>query len=454
MTRTVLVIEADVDVLGSVASSLRARGLDVWIADGLERALERARSGLPHALVLSYALARSPTLDADLGRVPGLGSVPRFVLSEARASGDTVDGSEIAALVQRIVTLPGARAAQAGESTDFRGDLSQISFPDLVQLLSINRQSGTLSIQTPLGPGEVRLVEGEPVDASYRRLEGAKALFRLLGEREGTFSFASGATMPLVRRIEWSASWLLLEGMRQLDEVDRLEAALGLGDDALIAAAPSSPDATDLEQNLLQILAVPRTLAELLDETPALDLDALRVVTELLERGSVRRITGGALRADLADPERAGVLSALVKRLERAGFRGPARVGIAAPSRRLLGVLSALGRLAEAMLPSESVPAAPIPHVLATLRLADGVDLEIVGIPLVEAYAPVWALVLPGCIGVARLSPSETLVRACELSGVPCYELSLGERSDDDPAPERVAALVCDLVERAAGERG
>ena len=41
-------------------------------------------------------------------------------------------------------------------------------------------------VTTSSGAGEVRMGEGEVLDAVYRRLEGEKAPYRLLGEREGT----------------------------------------------------------------------------------------------------------------------------------------------------------------------------------------------------------------------------------------------------------------------------
>jgi hypothetical protein len=453
MSRSVLLIEPDLDLLGTLASGLRSRGLEVWIADNLEAGVERARAHLPDCLLLGAAVGERADFELRLEDAPGLGAVPRLTLSAGteRMRPDALDPSDPGAIAQRVYAIPLQRGALAPDVSDFRGDLSQVALVDLLQLLSMNRQSGTLSLQTGFGSGEIRLVDGEIVDALYRRLEGLKALYRLLGEREGSFSFASGASMPLVRRIDAPASTLLLEGMRQLDEVSRSSSALKLAEDALIAVSAPGLDAPELVQYVMHALAIPRTVSELLDETTALDLEVLTLVSELLNTGKVRRITGGALRMDLADSDRIGVLAALVKRATRPGFYGAPRVGIAAPSRLLLGMLAALGRLAEAMVPSESIPAAPIPHLLATLRLPDGVDLDVMGFPLVEAYAPLTSLALPGCISVARLGECQALTRDLELLGIPAIDrpdLAGGE----DPSSESVAALICDLVERAVGE--
>jgi hypothetical protein len=453
MSRTVLLVEPDLDLLGSLASSLRARGLEVWIADNFDAAVERARARLPDSILLGPTIAAASGIDERFAGAPGLGRVPRLALASGAngAQPDTLDSADPAAIVQRLYALPLQRATVVPEATDFRGDLAQVSVVDLLQLLTMNRQSGTLALQTPLGPGEIRLVEGEIVDGLYRRLEGTKALFRVLGEREGSFSFVPGGSMPMVRRIDSPASNLLLEGMRQLDEVKRRLDSLELDGDALIAVSAPSLDASELLQSTLHTLAIPRTVNELLDETTELDLDVLTLLEDLLDSGKVRRISGGALRTDLADGERIGVLAALVKRASRPGFYGAPRVGIAAPARLLLGILAALGRLAEAMLPSESVPAAPVPHLLATLRLPDGVDLDVMGFPLVEAYAPLTALALPGCIAVARLGESRSLTQDLELLGIPTLERA-DLAATEDPSSESVASLICDLIERAVGE--
>jgi hypothetical protein len=201
------------------------------------------------------------------------------------------------------------------------------------------------------------------------------------------------------------------------------------------------------------MLISPRSLQELLDEIPALDLEVLDTLATLLEAGIVRRIAFGSQRVELADPERLGVLSALAKRVARPGFRGAPRVGIAASPRRLLGILAALGRIAEAMLPSEAVPSSPIPHVLATLRLGDGVDLDVVGVPLVDAYAPLWSFVLPSCasLGLADKTGSAVLEQACSLASVPVVDARPLLGDEDDCDAEHVAALVRRLLESAAG---
>ena len=74
------------------------------------------------------------------------------------------------------------------------------------------------------------------------------------------------------------------------------------------------------------------------------------------------------------------------------------------------------------------------------------------GLPLVEAYAPLWSLVLPSLTSVARieLEGSELLEDCASLAGVNVIDATtlLGDGGDSDPA--QVAALIRMALESAA----
>jgi len=456
MARSILVVESDFDALGALASKLRARGLEVAIADSVASAVERARGTPPEAVIVAAEIASGGGLKAKFAADPALSRVMIFTLysspPERQLHADELDANEFEDIVRRMHALPVRASAAVAESGDVRGNLQQIGILDLLQLLSMNRRSGSLSITTQAGAGEVRLVGGEIVDAVYRRLEGEKALYRLLGESEGVFSFASGGGHSL-RRIVLPTRSLLLEGMRHIDETKRLREQLDSESDAFLAIVPPESSTPEAAQRVLEVLLAPRTLSELLDEVPIADLDVLEALSELLDLGQIRRIPAGAARVELADAERLTVLAALAKRATRAGFRAPVRVALAASQQRLATLTHAVSRIADAIAPTETVPSAPIPHALATLRLADGGELGVVGLPLVEAYSPLWSMVLPSCAAVARLDTAvpDVLESACSNAGVVVIDAMglLPEGREGDP--EQVASLLTTLLERAAG---
>ncbi len=453
--RAILLVEPDLDKLGDLASRLRARGFTVALSDSAETALDRARNARPDAILVSKHLAQSSDVLRRFEADAVLRRLPRFLLVDAAVSElaeNELPRNEPELIAKRLYAIATKSARVVAERGDFRGDLKQVSVVDLLQLLSMNRRTGVLSITTSLGAGEVRLGEGEVIDAVYRRLEGEKALYRLLAETDGSFAFASGSPSPL-RRIEVPTHLLLMEGMQQIDEVRQRREGLASGEDALLTVAPAPSDAPQALHRIAEALSTPHTVDELLDNLPLSDLKILDALEQLLESGSVRRIAKGAVRVELADSDQITVITALLKRLGRSGFSGPARLVLAAPARLLGTVMHSVGRIADAVVPAESVPVAPVPHVLATLRLADSFDLDVVGLPLVEAYCPLWGLTLSGSVVVVRLDrePSGLLDEACSVLGVPLAEAEalLGDVDEADPA--QMAALIRSALEVAAG---
>jgi len=453
--RSILLIEPDVDVLGTLASRLRSRGLSVVIADSIAGALERAAADDLLAVLVSSSLLSDADGFERLKNASALSDALFFILVDkpvgASLAPDELPHHDIELIARRLYAIPSRVTVGPEEGGDFRGDLQQVSSVDLLQLLAMNRRSGTLSINTPAGAGEVRIKNGEIVDAVFRRLEREKALYRLLGETDGTFSFVGGIPQFL-ERIRTSTSTLLMEGMRQLDETARLRQSLALDGTALLAIAPPGADTSEAAGRVLETLTTPRTLPELLDEVMLPDLAVLEALASLLEQGLVRRIASSAVRVELADPERMAVLAALAKRAARSGYRGSARVVIAATLQRLVTLMHAIARIADTAVPTEMVPAAPVPYALATLRLGEA-DLEVVGLPLVEAYAPLWGLVLPGAAALARieLTASEALETACSVAAVPMLEAGALLQDGDEADPEQVATLLRMLLEKALG---
>ncbi|HEX2876088.1 MAG TPA: DUF4388 domain-containing protein [Polyangiaceae bacterium] len=453
--RSILLIEPDVDLLGTLASRLRSRGLSVVIADSVGSAVERASATDLLAVLVSSTLLSDVDGFERLKNASALSDALFFILVDkpvgASLAPDELPHHDIELIARRLYAIPSRVTVGPEEGGDFRGDLQQVSSVDLLQLLAMNRRSGTLSINTPAGAGEVRIKNGEIVDAVFRRLEREKALYRLLGETDGTFSFVGGSPQFL-ERIQIPTSSLLMEGLRQLDEAARLRNLLALDGTALLAIAPPASDAPDAVARVLEALTSPRTLSELLDEVTLPDLAVLEALANLLEQGLVRRIAASAARVELADPERMAVLAQLAKRAARSGYRGAARIVIAATMQRLVTLMHAIARIADTAVPTEQVPAAPVPYALATLRLGEA-ELEVVGLPLVEAYAPLWGLVLPGAAALARieLTASEALETACSVAAVPVLEAGALLQEGDESDPEQVATLLRMLLEKALG---
>ncbi|WP_437811798.1 DUF4388 domain-containing protein [Sorangium sp. So ce1078] len=531
------------DALGALASALRARGLTVNNANGAFEAVEQAFKRRPDVVLAARALDEDSALADAFAAVPDLADTPiLFVVdgAEGELGPDDVLRGDVDHIVSRI-TEASPRGSKPTALQEIRGDLQQVPLVDLLQLLAMNRRSGVVGITTPTGAGELRLSAGEVIDAVYRRLEGEKALYRLLGERDGHFAFSPGEPTS-ARRLIAPTSRLLMEALRQVDEVQRRRTELAPAGEAFLVTEPSSDDldlspiqsheifsvgaisggagaaddasaatsvpditapmpvpasaargsrggsmpppptlraaestALKLEamrsptapppslgepaeraivaEKLTALLQMPHNLDELLDEIGAPDLLILEVLMELAAAGKIRRISLADLTTPFAPPEHFPVLRSLVTRLSRPGFAPPPHIVIAASARRMSMLSHAVRRIADAIVPAEPPPHAPLPRPLGVIRLGDGVELALLGLPTDESFAPTWALALHGAAAVVRLGDAreDALAAHCEALELLLLDAEAMMGPLDLASPGQITLLVRAALEAAAG---
>lgn len=100
----------------------------------------------------------------------------------------------------------------------FRGDLSEVPMPALLQMLAEGGKTGLLSVVTPRGAARLWMEKGRPVHASTATKEGVDAAFELCRLAEGRFLFATDHPLR-ARTIDCSVMELLLESSRAEDEL-------------------------------------------------------------------------------------------------------------------------------------------------------------------------------------------------------------------------------------------
>lgn len=123
-------------------------------------------------------------------------------------------------------------------------------------------------------------------------------------------------------------------------------------------------------------------------------------------------------------------------------------IAVCATPERLAILSRAMLRMGSFRPPPEAAPRVPIPHALAIMPLDDGLELEVIGIPLDDAYAPMWSLALCRANAVVRLDASAALDEACAVIGTAAHdvaELAQGFSEEDE---EHVATLLRAAVER------
>ncbi len=455
----VFVLHPDLDVLAAIVGKMRPRGLESFHAAEASPLIERAAKRKPRVLVIPE---RGGTVEeaAELAALrSALPDVPEVFIPNVAAN----DEVAISRLVDAVTGALAAAAtpdepvpAGAGE---IRGDLAQVPLPDLLQLLSMGHKTGTLSVTTSNAAGEIRLADGEVVDAMFRRAEGMKAVIRLLGEREGAFHFALDVA-PALRRIREPMSSILMNGTHQVDEIRRLRERLGLLTNAHLIALhvedPKTVETSDsIASEVADLLATPRTFDDLADEIPRGDFEVLEALSRLEAQGKLRRMAMGDLRPSLAGPEGMVVLRGLARRLRPRGYKGPGRLVLVGSAGKIRLARQAIGRLAEAIPGADvggEMSADRLIEATAVLQLGEAVGLEILTIVDRNELSELHPMVLSGSIGVVALDrPSPGLAAMVEELEVALLDArSLGDDFDNevDPGnPSSIAALVRGAIE-------
>lgn len=102
-----------------------------------------------------------------------------------------------------------------------RGNIPDLSVPDLVQVLVVARKSGVVRLRWAGVSGSLHVQGGTLVDAEVADLSGRAAALELLGWREGTFEVVFG-DVDRVDRIGQATASLLMTAMVAMDEANRL----------------------------------------------------------------------------------------------------------------------------------------------------------------------------------------------------------------------------------------
>jgi len=103
--------------------------------------------------------------------------------------------------------------------SDMSGVLEEISPSELFQFFHMHQKTGKLLLHVPDQVGRVAFREGAIIGAKFGELENKEAIFAMLGEHSGRFSFASGIPDTLMQVEEiGDFMMLLMEGIKRLDE--------------------------------------------------------------------------------------------------------------------------------------------------------------------------------------------------------------------------------------------
>jgi Domain of unknown function (DUF4388) len=127
---------------------------------------------------------------------------------------------ESAKFATHLMPTPSESWEMEGLDPALRGSLACFGLSSLLMVIELERMSGMMTLDGPIGVGRLALRQGRVIRARIEGasgLCGAHAIFEMLKWAKGTFEFEAGEVGG-DDQIECSTSFLLMEGARLADE--------------------------------------------------------------------------------------------------------------------------------------------------------------------------------------------------------------------------------------------
>ena len=437
MTGAILIAGGSRTRANQIGAACTARGYATRYVPHGAAALEAALSDVPDVIVaptdlelidapkLAEILRANPRTQAtrfvflgpSQGGPPDTGYFDEVLSSSAGA--DEI-GMRVEAILARHARIH-AMDHEAEVDHEVEGKLSQIPLTDLLQLFHINRRTGTIALKSretgmPEEPGTLYIRDGNVVQATVGAVEGEKALFRLLAWREGSFAFTPNR-VRVPARILAPTRALLMEGMRQLDEWERVRGSLPPLDARVVLTAEAGklPNVVHpLTQEVLLLLEIYDRVSDVVDHCSHPDYQVLRTLHTLVDRGIVQ------LRRDPSFTAPGGgdalFSPAQVRRLQDwldSGGSGSTRGGRVA---KLVLISSDVSATRDFVRLVATMPGMRIsPHfqqgrfsdqdveTVGQLHVDDGIGIQLLHVPADPFFAPIWPVAAHGALGTLFL---------------------------------------------------
>ena len=196
----------------------------------------------------------------------------------------TAERNDVKAMMERL-------ADRASDSATMSGDLTEVPLPDLLQLFATNQKSGILTLS---GSQRAKLYiqGGQLICASLLDeplLPPMKALCRILMWESGAFVLGPWEdNLEFVETLTAPTESLLMEALRQMDELKRLQRDLPPPEAQLHLCVPMTPKLSALtarELDTLQIAINFTSVKDIVDRAPATDFEVYTHLHKFIMQG-------------------------------------------------------------------------------------------------------------------------------------------------------------------------
>ncbi|MBN2302190.1 MAG: response regulator [Lentisphaerae bacterium] len=236
----ILIVDPDEAVTPVLSPPLISEGYDVRVVASVDAAKSMLEEFSPHLIMAEMDLPLDTGIDfcREIKSDRNLGKTPFIILTWSqghrtetkclKAGADDVfarpiDLEMLFLKVQRYLAAPSddKRVAATGVS----GSLSDVSFTDIIQIITVGSKSLELTLVNGDQVGSVYILDGQIIHAELGDIEGAEAFYRMMHWQKGTFKTQQRSDFDK-HSIHGSVMGLLMEGSRRVDETDSSGASI------------------------------------------------------------------------------------------------------------------------------------------------------------------------------------------------------------------------------------
>ena len=197
------------------------------------------------------------------------------------------------AQVKQNLEQVAAVQSQRQTKTAMTGKIEEVPLPDLLQLFHTSKKNGVLVVNNQQ-EAKIYLRQGKVYYAvinDNHDLGPQKSFNRIITWEVGEFELRPPDNQEFMTELDESTEHLLMDALRQLDELRRIQGQLPAMDETLTISVPMQPALRDLspeELDVLQLVINWGTLQGVFDNASQDDVVIATNVAALLERGYLR----------------------------------------------------------------------------------------------------------------------------------------------------------------------
>ena len=184
----------------------------------------------------------------------------------------------------------------AHSGSSMTGTIREVPLPDLAQLFSTSKKTGTLVLIKDGVEAKIHLDKGQLIYASMSDAPGLsplKAIFRALAWEDGSFELRGPEPHNFPELLDMPTEHILMEGLRQLDEMRHMQKKLPPLDAELVIVTPLLARLADLPTEALDIFQLVYNygkVRDVLDRASSTYSDAGNILADLIARNYISQV--------------------------------------------------------------------------------------------------------------------------------------------------------------------